>query len=131
MTDDAAKIKRARQAGRRSQTDDTAGATMLSQAAEPAPATGVDTVGMAMRRPNKVLFAPSERLAVVQSSGFVPDSALSDYVRAETDATESFIPFRCTTSVSRMLWQRGALVRRDVYEAWQSQQAETTSEGQE
>jgi hypothetical protein len=116
--DDAAKLKTARQRGRRTVEAEPVGATALSQSPEPEPTNDLDTVGMAMRRPTKVLFAPAERPAVVQSAGFVPDSMLSDYVRAETDASESFVPARARTPVSRLLWTKGALVRKDVYQAW-------------
>jgi len=39
------------------------------------------------------------------------------YVIAECDAEETMIPPGCRTATARVLWTRGQLVRRDLYEA--------------
>jgi hypothetical protein len=112
--DDAAQLKgRRRTAAARSVR--TVQNTILSQAPDTRPDSG--TVGAAMRRSSKVLFQPGEQPAVMQAGGFAPEATLiGDYVRAECDVTESFVPKNARTPVSRILWCKGALVRRDIYE---------------
>lgn len=64
-----------------------------------------------------VLFDPREKAPVIEVGGHVPEADLGEvYVRSEFDASETLIPTGCTTGVSRVLWQKGQHVRRDVYE---------------
>lgn len=64
-----------------------------------------------------VLFDPREKAPVVEVGGHVPEAELGDvYVRSEFDANETVTPTGCTTGVSRVLWQKGQHVRRDIYE---------------
>lgn len=66
-----------------------------------------------------VLFDPREGVAVVEVGGYVPEAELgSKYVQSEFDASEALIPAGCTTGVSRVLWQQGQHVRRDIYEEY-------------
>jgi hypothetical protein len=91
--------------------------TALSQAPDPPEAP---TVSAAIARSSsKVLFAPGEHPAVVQNGGFVPPAVLDDlYVVATEDASESFVPRNARTPISKMLWTKGALVRKDIFELY-------------
>lgn len=80
------------------------------------PATPPATVAEAMGRRSFLLFDPAELPPVVEIGGHVPSAELDDrYIVSEFDASETIVPAGCTTGVSRLLWQRGQHVRRDIY----------------
>jgi hypothetical protein len=64
------------------------------------------------------------RLAVAETGGHVPSSAMTDYVVAEFDAAEQMTPRGCRTAITRTLWMRGQHVRRDVYATYLLQHPE-------
>lgn len=91
------------------------GTTVLTQ--DPPLTAEPVTVFETMNDRKFVLFDPRERAAVIEVGGHVPEAELdSVYVRSEFDASETVIPTGCTTGVSRVLWQKGQHVRRDIYE---------------
>ena len=53
----------------------------------------------------------------------------ADYVTAACDAEESMVPPGCYTPVTRLLWQRGYRIRRDLYDAVLAEHARNTAAG--
>jgi hypothetical protein len=93
-------------------------------ATAPNPAAPPDRPGasvpQAQERVMPFLLDPAEMPAVIESSGAVPPADNERFYRvAEHACYEQFVPPGCRTPVSRMLWNAGMLVRRDVYAAFE------------
>lgn len=92
-----------------------AGTTALSRDTTVEPTTVYD----AMSARSFTLFDPREKAPIIEIGGHVPEADLKEtYVRSEFDAYETLVPAGCVTGVSRMLWQQGQHVRRDIYERY-------------
>lgn len=71
-------------------------------------------------RREKLLFHPDEPRVLEATGatyGVFADEDIPGYTRAAEDAFETFIPDRCTTSVTRLRWSKGQHVPTSVYEA--------------
>ena len=102
-------------------------------AAGKATSTG-SAVGDAMARRETLLFDPSEVQPVVPGSVLGTGAKLDDlYDVAECDFTEAIIPAGCRTATALKRWNKGDLVRKDIYAAWQKTHgaAETEKTGTE
>lgn len=63
-----------------------------------------------------MLGDPDEPRAVIEASGGMYGQIVGDdYVIAPEDATETFAPPGCTTTVTRQRWARGQHVPREVF----------------
>lgn len=84
------------------------------------------TMAAALSRRAMTLGHPADKRqpAVAETSGYVPPSALRDYVVAEFDAAEQLTPPGCRTPITRSLWAKGQHVRRDVYQTYLDQHPE-------
>lgn len=122
MTDDTDALKQRRQARKSPGAAVTAGNTVLSapppEEQQQLPATVSQAIANSR---SKILFHPGEHPAIVQNAGYVPKAVLDDiYVVADCDVTESVVPPRATTAVSKLLWTKGSLVRKDIYAQWEN-----------
>jgi hypothetical protein len=87
-------------------------------AASKRPSTG-SAVGDAMQRKETLLFDPHEIQPVVPGSVLGTGAKLDDlYDVAESDFTEAIIPAGCRTATALKRWNKGDLVRKDIYAAW-------------
>lgn len=123
MTDDTDALKARRQARKTpGAAAVTAGNTVLSAPPPEAKQQLPTTVSAAIANSrSKILFHPGEHPAIVQNAGYVPKALLDDlYVVADCDVTESVVPPRATTAVSKLLWTKGCLVRKDIYAQWEN-----------
>jgi hypothetical protein len=117
MTDDTDTLKARRQ--QKTKPVVTAGNTVLSAPPEPREPTSIGDAIANSR--SKILFAPGEHPPIVQSGGFVPRAQLGDlYVEADCDVTETVVPYNAKTPISRMLWTKGSLIRKDIYAQWEA-----------
>lgn len=112
---EAASLRGKRPAKRATPPAPAPGGTPLSRVTDPEPSSVYEY----MTARTFTLFDPREKAPIIEIGGHVPEADLEDmYARSEFDAYETLLPAGCTTGVSRMLWQRGQHVRRDVYERY-------------
>jgi hypothetical protein len=94
-----------------------------------------ETMADALRRPAGLpALHPLERtrLVVVETGGHVPAANLTgNYVVAEFDGTEQHTPWGCRTPISRVLWNKGQHVRRDVYATYLAEHPELAADANE